>query len=230
METNVITQSLTQFFDVLVEHRNKVFAGLVVVALGLVVFFAYRSYIHGVQVAAHQSFVLAMKEFEKPVKTGGTAGFATEEEKWHKVEENFRKGFEKHTSSTFAPMFLAYQATALVNLNKLNEAIVVMKKAVSLMKTPSLKSYYEVTLSLMQLDSVNTDDHAEGLKHLQKVADSKQTAQGLALYHLGLYAWVHKNFSDVKNYWGLFLKGFSALPGFENQITMVQERLDLLEA
>ncbi len=233
METNVVTQSFANVLDALIDNRYKVLAFIAVVLLGVAGFFAYSSYKRGIQVAAHQAFVVAMKEFEKPVKTDAKtkSGFATEEEKWQTVEEQFRKGFEKHSSSTFAPMFLAYQSTALVNLNKLNEAIPVMKRAVSLMKAPSLKSYYEVTLSLMQLDSASKDDQTEGLNRLKAIADdAKELAQGQALYNLGMYAWSNKNFDDVKNYWGQFRRGFSALPGFEHQVSIVQERLDLLEA
>lgn len=229
METNVVTQGIADMLNVVAQHRTKVLAAVVAIGVGVAGFFMYRVYVRRAQVAAHQTFIAAMKEFEKPVTAEGANGFASDAEKWQKVADIFHAGYGKHHSTTFAPMFLAYEATALVNLNKRSEAITVMKQAVNLMKKTALKSYYDVTLSLMLLDSENTEEQEEGLKRLQAIAENKQAAEGIALYHLGLYAWVKKNFNDVRNYWGQFLRGFSAQAGFEQQIAMVQERLDLLE-
>ena len=105
-----------------------------------------------------------MKLHETPVKKDEKmkVGFSSEQEKWQKVEEAFRLAYQQHSSSTLAPMFLAYQAMALVNLQKLDEAITTMKSAIKAMKSGAIKSFYEVTLSLMQIDSKNKLSKKQG--------------------------------------------------------------------
>ncbi len=233
VETKLITQRAHGIVDTCIEHRNKFFIAAVALAISCVAFFGYRYYQHRVQIAAHQEFMTAMKQFDKPVKAGAKSqdSFASDEEKWRSVEETFRNGYKNHKSSTLAPMFLAFQATSLVAMNRLNDAISVMKSAVHAMTSPMLKSYYEITLSLMQLDSSNKSDQEDGVKRLQLIAlDKKHIAQSQALYHLGLFAWTHKNFNEAKNYWQQFMPMFGGLAGFEHQTAVIKEKLDLIEA
>lgn len=232
METNnVIAQNVSSLCDYVSEHRTKVVGLLGVIALGVVTFFAYGWYNKQAQTMAHQAFTKALKEFERPVNADAknAQGFATEEEKWSTVEERFRSGYERYRGSDIGSLFLAYQSTALVHLQKHTEAIRVMKQAVAEMKSPSVRSFYEVTLALMQLDSEVREEQEIGLNRLRSIAyDTKHLARGQALYHLGLYAWTHKKFDEVKNYWQMFLVQFSDQAGFEHYTTVVKDRLDLL--
>lgn len=231
METNVVTQTVGNMLEVINEHRTKVLVVIASLVIGVAGFFGYRFYRNGVQTAAHQSFMEAMKHYERPVKVDAKTkdGFESEQAKWEAVETAFRLGYEKNKSSTLAPMFLAFQATALVNLNKQQEAIVAMKNAVKGMNSLPLRSYYEITLSLMQLDTTDKAAQEEGLVRLRTIAyDATHLAQAQALYHLGLLAWTEKKFDDVKNYWQQFMVKFGELPGYEYQTAAVKEKLDLL--
>lgn len=187
---------------------------LAFIALGI----GYSFYRSGVQKKAQKSFAHSLKFFDARVNTPESKQedildldselFTTEKEKWTKVEAEFKKGYQNNKSSGIAPFFLAYQSEALLNLGKLNDAIDVLKNAVKMMDSSSAKTYYEVKLALMKLDSGNSDMINEGLNTLKTISlEEKNSAHAMVLYRLGEHFWYAKNYNEAKNYWNqLILK------------------------
>ncbi|MFH1643674.1 MAG: hypothetical protein ABIA74_00665 [bacterium] len=186
---------------------------------GLVVFIVFISWYlirqGQVQANAHKDFVYAMEYFNAPVvsKESKSVSFDTKEftsadAKWSKVEELFKRAYENNKSAGLAPIFLAYQSEALLNQDKLKEATDILKKSVGFISDKDLKSYYQVKLALMQIDSGDESLKQGGIAILKELAvNDKCAANDRALYHLGDYYWQNKNFDEAKNYWNqLILK------------------------
>ena len=188
-------------------------AAVSVFLLGLLIigYFFYRS---NLQQRAHASFVESLKLFEGKILSNGAKDetidiysevFSSGKEKWTKVAESFRVGFEKFKGSDIESIFLAYQAEALINLGEFAHAIDVLNEALKIMPKASIYSYYQVKLALMEIDYGNEKD---GLESLKKISlDQKNPVNDMVLYRLGEYFWFKKNFEEAKNYWNqLILK------------------------
>jgi predicted negative regulator of RcsB-dependent stress response len=178
------------------------FVGLIVLLVG------YSFYKSSLQKKAHTDFVAALKIYDAPVHEKDLkddkidlAGefFTSEEEKWLRVASVFEKGYQNNKGAGIAPMFLAYQADALINLGKFSEARDALKNAVGLMKDSATKSAFKVKLALLNIDNGNKE---EGVSILKEMAlDSKDPVHDMVLYRLGEYYWFAKNFDEVRNYW-----------------------------
>ena len=199
-----------------IANKEKILIGLAGI-VALVVIISWYTIRQGqVQVNAHKDFTYAMEYFSAPVVTDkdevtidfDTKEFKTKEEKWTKVENLFRKGYEDNKSSGLAPIFLSYQSEALLNMGKHLDAISILKKAIDLIPSNEVKSYYQVKLALMQIDSEDKKMLSDGIAILKELAvDDKCVAHDRALYQLGNYYWNNKNFDEAKNYWNqLILK------------------------
>lgn len=190
-------------------HQKEVLIGVLVIFGMIFLGVGYGFYKSGVQKRAQKSFTEALKYFDARVISESKEDldfnkevFKTEIEKWTKVEEVFKAGYQQNKNSGIAPMFLAYQAEALMHLGKLNEAVPLMKNAVKSMSDSALKAAYTVKQSLMQLDSDNKEWVDEGLSILKEIAlDQKSVVHDMVLYRLGEYFWYAKNTDEVKNYW-----------------------------
>ncbi len=201
------------------KYRLPIIVIVLVVGPSIGGFFGYRFYRSGIESSAQAEFTTAMKYFDAPVQTVDLKTdqlsledveiFSSEEEKWTRVAETFRKGYENNTSSGIAPMFLAFQSEALVNLGKFDEAIGVLKKVIDLLKDDTIKDPYQVKLALMQLDSKDGNVQKDGLELLQSMSGKSESyVRDLALYHLGEYYWVKKNFAEAKNYWSTLVSEY----------------------
>lgn len=210
-------------FDKLMKQilKYKIPTISIILVIGTTVggFFTYRFYRGIIERQAQLEFVASMKYFEAPVQKPDlkvdqlsiedTEIFPSNEEKWAKVEEVFKEGYEKNSSSGIAPLFLAFQSEALINLDRSDEAISVLKKAIGLLRDDTIKDSYQAKLSLMQLDSKDESVQKAGFELLQSMANkSGSLIRDLALYYLGEYYWVKKNFVEAKNYWSTLISEF----------------------
>lgn len=232
---NPVLQGLDRLISTLVAHKKLVMAGLLATGLGAASFFGYRMYDQRIQVAAHRDFVEAFNVYEASVK-GNTQKqktsdlqFDSEKEKWEATEKAFREGYAKNSRAGIAAAFLALQAEALSNLDRKDEARVVLRDALDHMTNAELKSYYEVKLALMQLDSSTEDERNRGLEKLKAITfDQQNVAHDQALYHLGQYYWLNKKFDEAKNYWQQFVVKYGSEVELASQISTVKAKLDLI--
>lgn len=193
----------------IVENKKQVLIA-VAIFVGFVGIISWYLVTRGqIQVNAHKDFVHAMESFQAPVVgkevasvSFDTKEFKTKEEKWQKVEELFKRGYEKNKSAGLAPIFLAYQSEALLNQGKNDQAISILKKSIDILSSKEVKSYYQIKLALMQIDFADKKVQADGVDLLKELAvDDKSIAHDRALYYLGDYYWHNKKFEDAKNYW-----------------------------
>jgi len=205
---NTILESLDRALDTLMKHKKQTLIGIGLTISLVITGIGYTMYRQQMQVKAHSMFVAALKVYEAPVVEGSVnksdvkmpTQFATEQEKWNKVQEIFKDAYNNHKDAGIAPYFLTYQADALAHLGKFDDAIQALTKAIHLMKSPELKSFYQVKLALVKLDSQKHQQ--EGLTELKKYADDQQAfSNECALYYIGNYFWCKKDFVQARNYW-----------------------------
>lgn len=216
----------------------------IVIAVGGVIvlvfaFLGYGYYKEWAQAAAHKDFIEALRYYDAPVtgiahKPSAENGieFISDQEKWKKVEEVFRTGASKHHSAGLGSLFLAYQADALAHQAKLDEAIEMLSTAIRSMPE-SMRDFYTLKVALMKLDSSKQAVAQDGLSLLKKIAeDSQHLAHEAALYYIGYFFWVQKDFAQARNYWQQLMVKYSGKDtknqsGFSD---LVKEKLKLISA
>ena len=235
-DRNIVFQSCLRSTNALVARKKEMALGLLFVAVMIAAFFGYRYHRRRTQIAAHHDFVHALKHYDAPVKKTAQydpakeiVEFNNDQEKWQRVAELFAQGYDKNSGAGLAPMFLAFQSEALINLKKLDEAINVLKKSVISMSNKDVASYYEIKLALMQLDSTNKSARDEGLERLKGLTREQGTiAYDQALFNLGNYYWINKQFDEAKSYWQQFIVKFGNDRSLAPLVETVRSRLDLM--
>lgn len=205
--------NVVAWFEKFVENMLKdkkrvaaVIGGIIILSLAFTGFFYYRGWI---QTRAHRDFMKALIVFDAPVSSssksvteGESISFASGEEKWKKVEEVFRKGYEQNSSAGIAPMYKVMQSDALTQLGKIENAILLLADAVKSIPSRELKDFYELKLALLKFDSKHPATQQEGLKKLKAISqDSQHLANEAGLYYLGYYFWGQKDYANARNYW-----------------------------
>jgi len=193
---------------------------LVVIGIGAVLsgsLYGYFYFKQSREEGAYRALVLAMEYFDASIKQDDSKDendfafldkkeFKSHVEKWEKVESVFKSSYENHRSSGIAPIFLAFQAEALVQLGKRPEAIKVLRTVVSLVGTQEVKAYYQSKLALLLIDTKNPESVEEGVGILKKIAlDDQSVAHDMVLFHLGNYYWYTNKFAEARNYWNQLL-------------------------
>jgi tetratricopeptide (TPR) repeat protein len=198
-------------------------------------FFGIKFYRDMTSVRAHKTLALAIKTINASVNPRLKEDnlqdnkFKTEDSKWKTAEQELRLGYEKNKNSSLAPMFEVLQSESLVNLGILDEAVKVLKSAVTKINSASVKQYYDIKLSLMQMDSKSDVQVKEGLNRLQSIAnDQKNFAHAQALFRLGEYYWFEKDFDQVKNFWQRFMVKYGNDESLHLQVDVVKTKLSLI--
>ena len=230
-----MTMWIDDIIDKIIKHKNKLIIAttiLAVASLGTWGFFYHKTQL---QIKAHKNFVTAIKLLDIPVisssdkKSQDKEHFKTEEEKWTKVEQEFREGYDKSKGTELASMFLAFQSEAFLHLGHLDQASKILKKAIAETKSDTVKQYYNVKLSLMQLDSGIAEDEKEGLERLQSIANNQRNiANDQALFHLWEYFKTKKNKEQATNYGQRFIAKYGNEESLVQQIEAVKSWLELV--
>jgi tetratricopeptide (TPR) repeat protein len=166
--------------------------------------FGYRWYNARRDMAAQYAFARAMEQFAQAQHT--------KTDSWAYVESAFKFGYEQHSSSNLAPYFLAFQAQALLNQGKQQEALDLLNKTIAMIPTSSpLISLYKTKKALVMIDSQDQTQHDAGLQELISMAhDAKNRYRDEAMYYLGLY---YASLGDVEHAraeWNLLVQAFPA--------------------
>lgn len=225
------------------EYQNQLLMGIGVLALIVGGTVGYLYYKKSQEEKAYRAFVVATEFFDAPVKPSdsketddlnllGKKEFKTNKEKWEKVASVFKAGYEKHSGSGIASMFLIYHAQALVELGKKDEAKTTLKKAVLNLSDKKVANYFKSKLALMLLDSKNEKEVSQGLEMLSSIAgDETSVVHDAALYHLGEYYWYQKKFQESKNYWNqLLLKYGKSEKNPSSWANAAKDKLRLIDA
>lgn len=206
---NPLVDYINNLMDYVANHKKKVAYYLIGLLTMVGVVLGYLYYQRGIQKRAHKDFLTAFAVFNAKVTKNITNEqlpsneFKNEADKWKAVDAIFDKMYKKNSRSGIAPFFLAYRVDALLNLNRLADAINVQSELLGKIPNKSnLKPYSEIKLALMKIDTNLSNKVDEGLIALQKIAYQKgNVAQDEALYRLGEYYWNLKNFKESLNYW-----------------------------
>jgi len=205
------------------KYQKQIIAGFVSITLLVGGIYGYVYYKHAKEESAYRAFSQALEYLERPVRKGGdTEGdrqdsfidvmkheFKSEEEKWAKIDSEFKQAYEKNRGAGIAPIFLTYRAEALIQLGRFDEATKVLRLASSQIKNKPILDYYKSKLALLLIDSKKSDLIKEGVGILEKISlDDKSVANDVALYHLGQYYWGLKKYNEAKNYWNQLLLKF----------------------
>ena len=172
--------------------------------LGLGVW-GYSAYRRSVDEAAHKAFTDALVYFDATVSdepgSGDEMTFGTKEEKWQKVATVFKDAYASNSSAGIAPVFAAYEAQAYLELGNSVEAEKLLDSSVPHIANEALRSYYNVKLALIRLDSDSPVIVAQGLKMLEAAAaEDDQAAHAMVLFELGNWHFTKNETDQARNY------------------------------
>ena len=175
--------SSTALFDALYSpevHRIALIAGLGAAAL-IAGFYGYRWHVGRADERAQRFFSESYKEYAQAL--------ASDNPSWVTVEGAFKAGYKQAGSSSLAPYFLAFEADALAQQDKMQEAIAVLDKGLNAMGTRSpLYPLFAIKKAAMQLDAGDSALVSTAIENLKKLADDKQNIyRDMALYYLSSF-------------------------------------------
>ncbi len=161
--------------------RHAVVA-LVFLFLGIISFYIFGYYKNYKQQVAEVALYSALDEYKNALSQQNV-------QLWSNVEKAFAAGYKAHSGTTLAPVFLSYQADALLNQNDIKEALNIMSKAVDLLSYDNPLYYeYAVKYAMMQIDSKDEMLSKKGLDQLEKLAGAaKNPLKDMTTYYLANY-------------------------------------------
>ncbi|MFH1254670.1 MAG: hypothetical protein V1646_04550 [bacterium] len=203
-----------------VYQQVLVAAGVGAIVLGSVVF-GYAYYKNKVRAAAYKDFMSAMQSYDGVIKNKKVSSnypsvkqFESESDKWAQTEQAFRQGYQNYKNTELAPAFLAFQAEALLNLGKVDDAIKILKDVVAQVKSEEIKDSYKVKIALISMDKKDEKAQSEALNELIAIANNDgSVANEVALYQVGSYFWNQKKYNEAKDYWQRLLVKTTAKSG-----------------
>ncbi len=168
----------------LIEYFNKYRTSIISIGAITVAAFGVGIYLYFSQIKQEESAQQALSEvlaeynraFESP-------------ELWQDVEIGTKTGHRQYPRSALAPFFLGLQSEALLQQNKQDEALALMKDMTAkLSKSSPLYYLYQIKLARITLHNDDKAIQKEGLEQLVQLAQNqKNPQQDEALYYLGLY-------------------------------------------
>jgi len=176
------------------KYTRQVIITIIAAAVLVGGFFGYRLYSVYQAKEVHKIFAHAMEEYGKA---------QANPELWSEVEMAFQVGHEQAGSSNLAPYFKAFQAEALLQQDKLDQAVVIMDEMISALSQESpLHTAYKTKRALMKMDLEDSAMQEAGLQELTEIAnDAKALNNDSARYYLGLYHWAQDNVQKAREAW-----------------------------
>lgn len=233
---------LVQWFDSALKKAKKYQQAVVVGVVGVAVLgtaiFGYTYYKNKVRCAAYKDFMVAMQYYDGTVKTQKSSSdssiklFENYNDKWQQTEQAFRQGYEKYRSTELAPAFLAFQAEALINLGKVDQAVQTLQTVIGQVGSEDIKDCYRVKIALIKMDNKDNKIQGDGLSELIAIANNNtSTANEIALYQTGSYFWSKKNYNEAKTYWQKLLVKTMSKTGQPSVFAgQVREKLSLISS
>lgn len=209
---NIMVEWIERAVDFALENKNIVLSGALALILGSGGMVWYRWHATSLAQQAHKTLIQTLQVFEAPIEKKSTdqSQFSSATDKWTQVASLCAEGYDRFKRTTLAPFFLVYQAEALLNLKKHDEALPLLAQAQAQMRSQPLKDFMSVKVALVSMDCSAQAVQQEGFLQLKRLAESTDhAAHEYALYSLGLYFWDNKEFAQAKNYWQQMLVKYS---------------------
>lgn len=166
-------------------------AGIVLVAGAIGGYHWYRL---NKEQKAQEAFSSCMREYERSERDASL---------WPNTELVFRLALEQNQNTSMTPTLLAYQAEALLHMNKPEQALACMGSAVDqLPKNSDIYHLYATKYALMMMDAADETLKEKGLALLTTLAHEKTNmTRDMALYYLGLYYWTRDDAQQARATW-----------------------------
>lgn len=231
--SNPIVMWFENAVDWAILNKSKVVPGIVGVIVLVFGYGVYRYMAHQTNMAAHKELVQLTRMIDEPLRVAGDAPgdvrASLENEKWGRIADVADKDYKEFKGTKIGAVFLVLRADALSHLGKEDEALATMRQAVDSMPVATVKDYYQLKHVLMLMDSKNKMAQAEGLAALIKISNNaKHAAHDRALYHLGEYYWINKQFAQAKNSLQQFIVKYGTEKSLFEMVEKARERLELL--
>ena len=195
----------------IIRYRKELLIGLIAGLVTLGLFTGYRWYRGHIERSAHAAYLECMQSYNGVVPSDSTKDseegartFANDQEKWQSVEQDFFNAASNHSWSGLHGVFLAYAAEAQLKRGNIESAIATMEKAIAAIPDAILRSWFEVKCALMKIDSEDSVARAAGLATIEEFAQVQESSVfECAVYHLGNYHWVNRDFEAARSYWNM---------------------------
>jgi len=235
--------ALLEWFYSLIKKAKAYKQVLIVAMTGAIVLgfvaLGYVYYKNKVRANAYKEFMSAMLYYDgvvqgKKVNSNypGIKQFMSENDKWTQSEQVFKQAYQNYKNTELAPVFMAFQAEALLNLGKIDDAVKVLKNVIDSVDSQEIKDLYKVKVALINMDSKDEKIQGEALIHLIAVANNDSSAASeIALYQAGSYFWSQKKYNEAKDYWQRLLVKTTAKSGQMSVFAgEVKDKLSLIAA
>lgn len=180
VQGSVYPKSFDEWLKYVTQYRTYFLAGLLAVA-GVVGFGTYwYFYTIKYEESAQQAFSEVLHDYDRAYATP---------ELWSDVEIGAKTGYRQYARSALAPFFLAMQSEALLQQQKGQEALAVMKMMLDKLSSRSrFYSLYKIKEARIKIDSDSAGIKEDGVRQLTSLAnDEENRYQDEALYYLGMY-------------------------------------------
>ena len=168
--------------------------------LGMLGWLGYNYYSNRAEQAVFADLAENVEEFNKFLSSGRDVTLDGEN-KLDDLEHAFKIGSERHSKSKLAPYFRLYEADALIQKGKFDEALNVLNLAIN--GVDKANPFYYLFLSKGAL--IKTDNESlkeEGLKELNDLAnDINNPFSAMAGYYLGLFYYHSNDEVKAKDIW-----------------------------
>lgn len=124
-------------------------------------------------------------------------------ELWMELEIDAKTAWRQYKKSRFAPYFLLIQSEALVQQQKNEEALELLDVLLKDIGNKSPFYYlYKIKAATMRLASADEEQHKQGLKDLEDVAqDTHNTLKDQVMYALASYYQAHDKEEQARQWW-----------------------------
>lgn len=176
----VAPKGFDEWLKYVTKYRTYFLAGLLAITVAVGAGIYWYFYTIKYEESAQQAFSEVLHDYNQAYATP---------ELWSEVEIGAKTGYRQYTRSALGPFFLAMQSEALLQQQKEQEALALMKMMLKkLSSRSSFYSLYKIKEARMKMDSDSEVVRQEGVRQLTSLAnDEKNRYQDEALYYLGMY-------------------------------------------
>lgn len=194
----------------LLNHWRAFLGSVFLILVGIVLNFGYQAYNKSLDEDAHKAFLsvtrVANSEVSSDVKNHPEKKTATEKQKCEALFAAAELFLNKYSSSSFAASAHGYLARACLGLGDRDAARAHFVSAQKSARSLDIKQAYALSVALMDIDSSDDSVRSQGLELLKSLG-SNETASvsDAALFYLGQYYWLAKNYQEARLWWGQLL-------------------------
>jgi predicted negative regulator of RcsB-dependent stress response len=190
----LIPNQLYSFYNKYHAAVHGVLAGTALVAVG---WYGYNWYSVKQEYRAQRDFAESAEDYYKLFASAKNA------KAWQDIEQGLAFRAQQNKSSRLAPYFKVYQADALLQEGKTEDAMQLLNNAIQDLKQDSpLYFLYRIKRALIKLDASSEEMRKEGDSELDQLSqDIHNSYRDMAAYYRGYYAWNRGNKAEARQIW-----------------------------